>query len=196
MADLLATPGDLASLLQRDLNTLDLASLTLALEISTGLVQATARQRLVEVINDADTVYGGSDQLLRLPERPVTAVSSVTYQGSPLTQGTASGTWRLAKNGIWRDCGWTADEWCAPSPVGVVYSHGYADGHQKLQPARGATLSLSRAVFTNPDGTIREQIDDYSVAYEAATVALEGSSALRAMLRSQYGSRAAMVRVL
>ena len=195
MADLLATPPDLASLLQRDLNTMDPASLTLVLEISTGFVQAAAEQRLVEVVNDQVTVYGDSDRLLRLPERPVMAVTSVTYQGSALTQGTASGTWRLAHHGIWRDCGWPATDWCAPSPVDVVYSHGYPDGHQKLQPARGSTLSLARTPFINPDGTVREQIDDYAVAYEAVAAAFEASPAMRATLRRIYGERARFVKI-
>lgn len=192
MADQLATPEDLAALLQRDVDT---ASATLAIEVSTAVVQAAAGQRIIQVSGETATVYGGSDSLLPLPGRPVISVASVTYGGSLLSQGTASGTWRLAPGGIWRDLGWTECSW-EPSPVEVVYSYGYAPGAQELQLARGMTLSLARGLFTNPDGAVREQIDDYAVAYAEASAALAAVPGMTALLRKQYGRKAAMVRVL
>ena len=192
MADQLATPTDLAALLQRDVDT---ASATLALEVATAVVQAAAGQRIVQVTNEAITVYGGTDSFLALPGRPVTAVAAVTYGGSLLPQGTASGTWRLAPGGIWRDLGWTE---CSsePSPVDVVYSYGYAPGAQELQFGRGVCLTLARGLFANPDGVQREQIDDYSVAYAEADAALAAKPGIIAMLRKRYGVKAGMVRVI
>jgi hypothetical protein len=192
MADLLATPEDLASLLQRDVDT---ASATLALEVSTAVVQAAAGQRILRETTTDGIVWGGTDPYLILPERPVVSVSSVTYGGSVLSQGTASGTWRFAREGIWRDLGWTE---CAaePSPVTVTWTHGYLATDQGIQLGRGACLSVSRGLFTNPDGTLREQIDDYAVAYTEAEAALEARPSLKALLRRQYGRKAGMVRIV
>lgn len=193
MADLLATPADLASALQRDVDT---ASATLALEVSTAIVQAAAGQRIVRVVNDSVTVWGGADRVLRLPERPVISVASVTYNSVLLTQGTASGTWRLVADGLWRECGW-AEYFCeGPVPTTVVYTHGYAPDHQLLQLPRGVALSIARGMFTNPDGTVREQIDDYAVAYAEAEAAMDAQPSLAARLRKQFGTKAGMVRIV
>lgn len=192
MGDLLATPEDLASALQRDVDT---ASATLALEVSTAVVQAAAGQRIVLVSNESVTVWGGTDRVLRLPERPIVSVASATYNGTLLAQGTASGTWRLSTDGLWRDCGW-AEYFCdGPVPTDVVYTHGYAPGHQMLQLARGVALSIARGLFVSPDGAVREQIDDYAVSYTEAATAMDAQPGLAARLRKQFGLKAAMVRV-
>jgi hypothetical protein len=199
MADMLATPADLASALQRDVDT---ASATLALEVTTAVVQVGAGgQRIVRATSTDEVLYGGPDRVLRLPQQPVISVASVSYGGVLLTQGTASGTWRLAKHGIWRDLGWAGYSWEGPVQVAVTYTHGYDPAgsdsdKQQLQLGRGFTLSLARGLFTNPDGTIREQIDDYSVAYAEASAALDASPSMRALLRKQYGPKARMVSVI
>lgn len=197
MADLLASDEDLASLLQKDLDT---ASATLALEICTAVVQAACGgRRIVRVVNDTEEVWGGSDRFLRLKNWPIVSVASVSYNGSTLTQGTASGTWRRAKYGIWRDLGWA--EVCGePLPTTVVYTHGYDPNgsnsdKQATQLGRGIVLSLARGITENPGGVAREQIDDYSVAYEKATAALDASPFAVALLRKQYGPKARMVSV-
>lgn len=190
MADQLASPADLASLLQRDVDT---ASATLALEVCTAVVQAACGgRRIIRVVDDVEEVWGGTDCVLRLRNFPIASIASVTYGGVLLAQGTASGTWRRSKYGLWRDLGWTA---CSmePSPVTVVYTHGLAPGHQDLQLGRGAVLGLARGLFTNPDGAVREQIDDYAVAYAEAQAALDSSPALAGLLRKQYGPKARMV---
>jgi hypothetical protein len=193
VADQLATRVDLAAALQRDV---DNASADLALEVATAVVQSAAGQRIVLVADDAVTVYGGADQVLVLPERPIVSVTSVTFNGTLLTQGTASGTWRMSADGLWRDCGWTTYFCDGPVRTDVVYTHGYAADDQKLQLARGVTLSVARGLFTNPDGTVREQIDDYAVAYAEASVAMDAAPGLAARLRKQFGLKAGMVRVL
>lgn len=196
MADQLATPGDLASLLQKDIGAINMASATLAIEVCTAVVQAAAGgQRIVLVAGDTVTLYGGDGRDLRLPQRPIVSIESVTYDGTLLGEGTASGTWRRTATGLWRDLGWSECAWEPAAPTVVVYTHGYIDGAQDLQLGRGTVLSLARGLSTNPDGTVREQIDDYSVAYEKASAALDASPSLKALLRRQYGRRAAMVRV-
>lgn len=209
MADQLATPGDLASALQRDLDT---ASATLVIEAATAVVQEAANQRILQVVNDTALVIAPAGQWLELPQRPVTAVSSVTLpDGTVVAAGTASGTYRRIQHRLWRDIGWTKQRlfgpWpyydyafgyglCdGPSEITVVYTHGLPAGDQRLQLARGWVLSLAKAVYDNPGGASKEQIDDYQVAYERAAAALEASPYLQKSLRRQYGKRAAMVRI-
>lgn len=195
MADQLATPADLASLLKRSFDEYDTASAILAIEVCTAVVQAAAGgQRIVLIEDDVEEVWGGTDSLLRLSQRPVVSVASVSFGGSTLSQGTASGTWRRTQDGLWRDLGWAVN--CGePSPISVVYSHGYAVGRQELQLGRGTVLSLARGLFENPGGVARRQIDDYAVAYEQASAALDASPSLKGLLRKQYGPKARMVAV-
>lgn len=197
MADQLATPSDLASLLQRDIDT---ASAVLAIEAATAVVQtACGGQRIVLVTADSEEAWGGTGSLLRLAQHPIVSITSVTYGGEELDEGTASGGWQRAKYGPWRDLGW-AGESCGPSLVTVVYTHGYdpagsAEDVQALQMARAATLSLARNLFDNPGGVVREQIDDYAVAYDQAATQLDAAASLKALLRKQYGPKARMVSV-
>ncbi|NUS53829.1 MAG: hypothetical protein HOV66_03050 [Streptomycetaceae bacterium] len=195
MADQLASPSDLAALVQHDVDT---ASAMLAIEICTAVVQAAADgQRIVQVVGDTATVVGTPEQFLRLPQWPVTAVSAVTLDGVALTAGAAgsgAATYRLVGDRLYRGSGWQTYCW-EPSAVAFTYTHGYATGDQRLQLGRGAVLSLGRGLFENPSGVVREQIDDYAVAYAEAQAALDASPALKAAIRKTYGPRARMVRI-
>jgi len=194
VADMLATASDLASLVQADVDT---ASATLAIEIGTAVVQAAADgQRILQVVGDTATAVGTTERFLRPPQWPVTAVSAVTLDGVALTAGSAGSggsTYRLVGDRLYRGCGWQT--YCGePSEVVFTYTHGYAAGDQRLQLGRGAALSLGRGLFVNASGVIREQIDDYAVAYAEAQAALDASPALKAAIRKTYGPKARMVR--
>lgn len=200
MADMLASLEDLASLLGRDAtNPINNASGTLALEVCTAVVQSAADgQRIAQVVGDTATVTGSMEQWLRLPQWPVTAVSSVTLDGVALTAGvpgSGASTYRLVGNRLYRGSGWQT--YCSePSTVGFVFTHGYATGRQELQLGRGVSLSLAKGLFLSPDGTVvREQIDDYAVAYAEAEAALEARPSLKALIRKMYGPKARMVRI-
>jgi len=185
MADMLATPSELAAFLQQDVDT---ASATLALEVATGLVQAACGQRLVEV---TETVTLDVDRLdagpwLNLPQRPVTAVGAVVVGASTVTDHTV----QLSRARLYRPDGWRSaslPSWSAPSTVTVTYTHGYPDGDQRLQLARSAVLALAAVAYGNPSGATSEQIDDYAVRYEAAAAKLEAAPTLVALLQRQYG---------
>lgn len=186
MADLLATPADLASLLQHDVDT---ATATLALQAATAVVQAITGQRLVQVVGDVQVLdlddYDGGPYLL-LPERPVTAVSAVSVGDTVVTDYST----QLSRSRLWRTYGWRSALTvypAQPSTVTVTYSHGYAPTDQRLQLARAVTLSLAGVAYTNPSGAVREQIDDYAVAYDAASTRMGATPMLAAALRRQYG---------
>lgn len=209
MADQLATPEDLASALQQDL---DLATATLLVECATAVVQEAAGQRIVQVVDDQLTIMGTSDSWLDLPQIPVTAVSAVTLDGSDVSD------WKLIGNRLWRSCGWQTNlgqSWWPPSPdrgfayynnrvpepsvVALTVTHGYATGAQELQLARSAVLSLATKVYSNPSGLISESIDDYSASFAssvaAMSAAMDASPYLKQALRRQYGRRGGLVRI-
>jgi len=191
MADQLATPEDLAALLQLDWDSLDpaqQASLTMLVEIGTAVVQAEVGQRLVAVTDDSVTLLGTTDSWLDLPERPVTAVSSVAVDGG------AVGDYRLFGARLWRSCGWAPSP-LEPSTVTVAYSHGYATDAQELQLARGAVLAVVRDWAANPTAATSLRIDDYAETYSALAARLETTTHLRAALRRQYGRRGGLVRI-
>lgn len=194
MADQLATPQDLASLLQSDL---DLSTATLLVEVGTAVVQAAAGgQRIVQVVDDVLTVLGGTSSWLNLPQIPVTAVSSVTLDGGSIAAGALAGggNYRRIGSKLWRGDGWQAD-YGIPSEIIVTCTHGYPAGHQALQLGRGAVLGLAKGQYPNPSGATRVTIDDYTEVYDAMSARLEASPSLKASLRKQYGRRGGLVRV-
>lgn len=187
MADLLASPEDLATLVGEP--DLDPALATLLIEVATGVVQAAAGgQRIVAVVDETASLMGTADRWLSLPQIPVTAVASVTIDGAVVSD------WKRFGGRLWRRCGWNTT--CGePSEVTVVYSHGYEPDMQELQLARQATLGLAAQAYASPTGVKSEAIDDYRVTYaEAAQGAL--SEPLRAAIRRQYGRRGGLVSLL
>jgi hypothetical protein len=215
MADQLATPSDLASFLQSDL---DSATATLLVECATAVVQAAAGgQRIVQVVGETATILGTTESWLDLPQLPVTAVTSVSLDGTVLTLNT---DYKVFGNRLFRKYGWQSNygwPWDygsypgnsyypppslanglalqEPSAVVVVNTHGYAAGAQQLQLARQACLSIAAGGYSNPDGANRVQIDDYAAQFDAMSARMESSPRLVAALRKQYGRRAGLVRI-
>ncbi|XTZ17050.1 hypothetical protein ACQSSU_06635 [Micromonospora echinospora] len=188
MADQLATLADLAAHLQVGEADLNPATGTLLIECATAVVQAAAGQRIVEATSTV-TLESGPDRWLWLPQIPVRSVTSVVLDGTALT---ADDGYRLRGHRLWRAAGWQT---CAspPSEVVVEYTHGYPADAQELQLARQAVLSLAAAAYRNPGGAVREQIDDYAVAYEAVSTRMEAAPYLRTSLRRQYGRSAGLI---
>jgi hypothetical protein len=193
---MLATPEDLAALLQDD--ELDRSTAELLLQCATSHVQSAAGQRILEVENDEITLYldsFDSDTWLSLPERPVTAVSAVSIGATPVADWSA----QLNRSRLYRAYGWRSTLIAypdAPSTVTVTYTHGYPDGHQKLQLARSATLALAAQGASNPTGALREQIDDYSVQYADAYARMQPSAEMVLALRNLYGRATKSVRLV
>lgn len=191
MADQLATSADLALMPGVDPD-LPPATATLLIECATAVVQAVCGgQRIVQVVDDQVTIDldGYDDGLyLMLPQRPVQSVSAVLVGSSPVTDYTAE----LRRGRLWRASGWRSTllgyPLSQPSGVTVTYTHGYPAGDQRLQLARSAVLSLAAGPASGATpGVAREQIDDYSVQYEAMAARLEASEFLAGRLRAQYG---------
>ncbi|GIE35905.1 hypothetical protein Ait01nite_089500 [Actinoplanes italicus] len=184
MADMLITPAELASALQVD--EVDTASATLVIELATGKVQAAAGQRLVAAVStfviDVDPCDYGP--WLTIPQLPVRSVGAVLIDGVTYTD------WLLRSQRLWRRNGWISrlDQ---PTQVTVQdVAHGYLDGSQALQPARGIVLGLSMVGYGNPGGAISESIDDYKVTYAEADARMQVTDSMRDLLIAAYGGGA------
>ncbi len=195
MADMLATPEDLASLLQQDL---DRSTSELLIECATAVVQAAAGQRIVQVVDDEVTLYldeYDDSEYLVLPQRPITNVSAVSIGPDPVDDFYP----QFNRNRIWRADGWRSLSVIfagQPSTVTVTYTHGYPPGHQKLQLARSTVLMLAATGYSNPDGAMREQIDDYMIQYNEMTDRIGVDSRLVRSLRQHYGTAVGSARLI
>jgi hypothetical protein len=201
VADRLVTPEELASYLQTD--TLDLATAELLIETATGVVQAAARQRLVEVTDTITVSAVRGSRWLVLPERPGSDVSVVTIDGTPVTDWSVvvdpgTGEARLFRSAGWWLASGPWSSWDAPPQVAVTYQHGFQVDDPKLGPARTAVLRLAGERWASSGGSpvSAESIDDYRVQFAASTsgsaAASPGSLSLadRRELRRAYGTNA------
>jgi hypothetical protein len=192
MADQLCTPEDLASLLQMDL---DRATAELLIEMGTAVVQDAAGMRIVEVIDDPFTVFPDTDvrtHWLQLPEIPVTEVKDVTVNGVAVTDYT------LVRGRLWRRTGWLSIGTTyrgQPVEVSGLSSHGYPEGSQDLQLARGSVLSIIKGAYDNPIGASSEAIDDYKVTYADLEAQMAAAPHLAQSLRTKYGRRNRSIRM-
>lgn len=182
MADQLATPEDLASLLQQDL---DASTANLLLELATAKVQrAAGGQRIVQVTDTAlIDVTDECDVFLPLPQLPVRSVSLVVLDGQPMTD------WALRSQMLWCSVGWMRS-WLPPSQVAVTYTHGYPTGSQYLQLARESTLALAKMGYPNPTGVTSESIDDYKVTYAEADARMQMTPFMADAIAAAYGTGA------
>lgn len=186
MADQLATPEDLAALLQQDL---DRATAELLIECATAVVQEACGQRIVRAQSTVQ-LDGDRSQWLVLPQLPVISVDAVSLDGAALTD------WQLRGHQVHRPLGWFGLD--SPlSTVEVTYTHGYAADDQALQLARTVVLSLAATVYSNPAAARSERIGDYAIsfaaAHEQAAAQMAATPFLRTALLRQYGRSAALI---
>lgn len=191
MAETLATAADLRNLLDETDETLSDDKADVVLRISSAAVRMAARQHITAVAGDTVVLIGDPGCWLELPQRPVTAVTSVKVDGAVVTDFKVFGT------RLWRKCGWevTCGE---PSAIEVVYSHGLPDWDDRLEYAAGVTLTLAAKLFTNVVGATGMSIDDFSLQFtQTSTSDLAGTippNIVKA-LRYEYGARAGLVRI-
>lgn len=189
--DQLATPSQLNLKVQ---DTLDEPTAVLLIEGATAVVQeAAGGQRILQVIDDVATLVGSYASELNLPQLPVTAVSAVLLDGTPVTAGVAGSgtrTYRKVGNSLWRGCGWQSYRG-EPSEAVITYTHGYPPEHQELAYARDVVLMLAAAAEANPTSAGSVKIDDFAAAYDAASRQMTDS--LRNSLLRKYGRAAGLV---
>lgn len=189
----LASPADLRLILGEDTTSLPDPEAELLLELATAEVQAAAGQELLQMVDDEIAIMGTPSFWFELPQRPVTAISSVEIDGNAVTD------YKQFAARLWRSCGWSQHVY-EPSVVSVTYTHGYPPDDPHLDLAKKLTLSLAGALHADPSGvTGGFSIDDYReqmVQTGGGDRANLLPALSRRLLRRAYGGdRASLVRI-
>lgn len=182
----------------------------LFISAATALVQAETGQTLTQVIGDTVVLDGRPEEWLPLPQRPVTAVTSVTMQDANLAPVTLDPSQYTPRgNRIWRAWGWQFSAifmppvkmlgyqyltYPPPSQITVVFDHGWPPGHQNLELARMAVFGLGASVFANPAGSRSISVDDYTETFADSVAGMQLPASVRAALRRRYGHSVGSVR--
>lgn len=205
-AQQLITPEELASWLQQDLDT---ATANIYIASATAKVQEACGQQLVQVFGDTFELEGSPEQWLDLPQRPVTNVTSVTFQDGNLTPIALNTTqYKRVGNRLWRGFGWQYATilmpparvpfwqyatYPPPSTITGVYDHGWPAGHWRLEPARAMVLALCAQAYSNPGGVRSVTVDDYTETYADIAAGMQLSENARQSLRNTYAKRVGSV---
>ena len=174
MTDLF-TVSELASYLQRDLDT---SSATLAKDSGQAIVRGYCRQDIssatytgVKLRCVPDKAYWRVD----LPQRPVTAVSSVAVNGTAYVLGTNYAWDGLSPYIRLSDLTYSTAAF-QDSPVATVtYTAGYATIPAEV---KAVALAVAGRQYDNPRGLRSESIDDYSGTHAGSDADLAGTSLL------------------
>lgn len=141
--------------------TLDATETTRAdalLVLASGLIQDETGQS-IEQATETVTRPGVWGNLLRLLERPVTAVSSVKIDGVAL----AADDWYLDGDELVRGGGWGGPE----AAVEIGYTHGYAAADVPAA-VKTTCLEVVARVWTNPGNARQEGYGLEQVSYASA----------------------------
>lgn len=185
-----ATAADLAAYLRVDaFSGADLNAANLALDIATSVVVGRTRQDFAEKTDDVITLQTDGDGIVRLPQRPVTAVTSVTTRdraSTATTTRTLNTDYEISRDRlVWIGAG---SGW--PYEVTVTYSHGYATIPADV---KGATLAVAAEIFDNPEGLSRSALDDENAQHEWADDS--PAEKMLKLLEARYGRRRLTVRL-
>lgn len=161
----LASTADLAAYLQQPNFSAgaETASAQLALDIASSIVRARTGQDFAEKVDDVVTLDTYGEEDVRLPQRPVTAVTALTTR----ERGSATSTTRTVNTHFevrgdrlrWvGGGGW-------PYEVTVTYTHGYTTIPDDV---KGATLAVAAEIYDNPEGLSRSALDDDTAQHEWA----------------------------
>lgn len=167
---LFASAIDLGHRLGIDLTEAEENRANYLLTVATGLIRQKTKQTISLVTNDVFTRPGDYSERIRLKERPVVSVSSVTLNGTAFVDGThfyrdGDELVRLNWNAVFQDSsfglpwsGWGFPWW----PLVVTYTHGYAVIPDLV---KAICVEAVRRVWTNPGGVIQESIAGVTTTY-------------------------------
>jgi hypothetical protein len=171
-----ATAVELAGYLQQDLDTytaeqvLTLASGTFSETANTWFAAQTATY----------TTLGTLSRSIRLPFRPVTAVTAVRINGVAVTGYT------LIKNVVYRPTGFGTPYTLVPDTVQIDLTHGYTTVPDDV---KAAVLETAAAAYLQANSTVvSERIDDYAVTYADGGAGVQLTKAARSVARSYSGT--------
>lgn len=169
-----ATNAELEDWLGYALDASEADRATLILEVATATIQAHTRQTISEVATDAVELQGTWEHVLELPERPVTAVTSVSVDGVAQTvtddylvvknelrrPNAEYHNWQMPSNDFYP---FTKTGWGGPSSiVAVTYTHGFSTVPDDV---KGVCLQLATRNWSNPEAVAMKVIDANTFQY-------------------------------
>lgn len=145
MSDPLASAQDFSQYIGVPLPT-DLARMQMLLDLASATIRRYCGQTLSPVDNDVVTLEPIERDTLVLPERPVTAISSVLINTVPSVVTT---NYRFTRAGLIHEL--SGRFWSTGATV--TYNHGYAESTDEYKAIKGVCLSAaSRAYTLNKSG--------------------------------------------
>jgi hypothetical protein len=169
-----AAAADLATRLGITLTAGETTDADTLLELASDIIRSDTGQTIDAVASDTLTRPGSWDNRIRLPERPVTDVNSVTLDGTALAE---TDEWYQVGDELVRVSG----TWGGPEAVLVVdYDHGWA-----TVPAgvKGVCLEMVARVWVNPGSVQQEGYGSEQVTYPAGNGLLPTDAELRTLDR-------------
>lgn len=151
MTEPLALPEDLAARLGVTFDSTQTDRATALLADASAVVRNYTRQDITEVAGDTAILESTAEQWLWLPQRPVTAITSVSV-GTAIVSPTY---WVAQGDGLYRFYGWsgrmwgTTALWNQPDTITVVYDHGFAVVPDDIVRV---TCKLALSSWLNPQG--------------------------------------------
>jgi hypothetical protein len=149
-----ATHAEFATRLGVTLTAGEQTDATSLLEMASDIIRSETGQTIDAVTNDTLTRPGAWGDRIRLPERPVTNVDSVTLDGTALT----SDDFYLDGDELVRDSRWGGPE----ASLAVQYDHGYATVPAAV---KAVCLEMVARVWVNPGGVQQEGYGSEQVTY-------------------------------
>lgn len=164
----LAAVFDVEAVLQREIATEDVPRVTRLIELASGVARREAGgQTISAVAGDVITLAGTYESEMWLPQRPVTALTSIVVDGITVISSTYKWTrqGRLYRTSYdreipdWRSWG----PWGTPdSEVVVTYDHGYADVPEDIALVVAEMVSNR---ISNPDSLRNIAVEDFSQGF-------------------------------
>jgi len=199
-----ATADDLAVRLGLELSDDEAERAERLLEAASGLIQDEAKQTIALVEDDELTMSGTSDEVIKLPQRPVVSVASVTLDSVALAEGS---DWYLDGNAIvripsssvlvleggeesapggGRGFGWPTQT------LTIVYTHGYETIPESV---KAIAVEAAVRVWVNPGSVIQERAGETSTLYNQTPTGLMLTSDERRAIRRFFGRSARSVTI-
>lgn len=166
-----ATNAEFAARLGLTLSASDQTRADTLLQFASEMIQDETKQTIELVTNDTLIRPGGYDDRIRLPQRPVVSVSSVTLDGVSLVMGTnvyldGDELVRLNWNAAIQDssfglpwAGFGFPWW----DLEIVYTHGF-----QTIPATVKNICMEAVtrVWVNPGSVAREEVGNVRTVYD------------------------------
>lgn len=186
-----ATAAQLATRLGRTFTAAEQAQAEAILADATAYLQAATGQLIEAGTATVTFQHDPGEARIRLPQWPVTAVTTVKVNGTPVTDA------ELRDGHLYR-WGWPAGTGSQFSEVEVTFGYGHTTVPAELTLwacvlAAGALAQSARAGTLGGSGVSSERIDDYAVNYEPGSVAMSLPARVLERLRARYGGGADIV---